>query len=535
MSRVNFTKEDIGGEILPILTTGLYRDTLDALREYVQNAVDAESNRIEVVIDPDTVSVKDNGVGMNRDEARGAMRLGISDKNPLENVGFRGIGVYSGFNLCDLLEIYTKSAKDETVYRLHFDFKRVRFALLEEQERRSTGLQPKLFLERLLEEAVFVDEADTNPVGQHGSMVIMSGLLPDAYRRLNDWEEVTEYLQNVVPLPFNPEFRYGPEIEEKFRQADYRVVRLTLQIGNRMEPLYRPYTNRIFARGGVHPPQFFDIKSGKQHFGFAWVCVNDAREAIKDTKIRGLLIKKFGFSISDRQYLEPYFGRPVFSRRTTGEVIIQHPNLIPNAARSDFENNATRQLFLETLPKLTRSIDSWANKIQEEERAREVLAELSIRLAEINEGLPALQRDRESLLKLNAELDHIQRRLKQQKRLATVDEAGLERAREQLGGAQDFVKEALLSQKKARQKLQEEVVAAIQRKEELQPTPDEKALTQSIPQNLIAVLDDFGLIEGAQIRRVLEIIDAKILKAYLEQDDYDAAIRELRSHLEEEL
>ena len=27
-SRVNFTKEDIGGEILPILTTGLYRNTL---------------------------------------------------------------------------------------------------------------------------------------------------------------------------------------------------------------------------------------------------------------------------------------------------------------------------------------------------------------------------------------------------------------------------------------------------------------------------------------------------------------------------
>ena len=39
-SRVNFTKEDIGGEILPILTTGLYRNTLDALREYIQNAVD---------------------------------------------------------------------------------------------------------------------------------------------------------------------------------------------------------------------------------------------------------------------------------------------------------------------------------------------------------------------------------------------------------------------------------------------------------------------------------------------------------------
>ena len=31
----HFGKEDIGGEILPF-TTGLYRNTLDALREYIQ-------------------------------------------------------------------------------------------------------------------------------------------------------------------------------------------------------------------------------------------------------------------------------------------------------------------------------------------------------------------------------------------------------------------------------------------------------------------------------------------------------------------
>ena len=37
--RVNFSRHDIGAEILPILTSGLYRDSLDALREYIQNAI----------------------------------------------------------------------------------------------------------------------------------------------------------------------------------------------------------------------------------------------------------------------------------------------------------------------------------------------------------------------------------------------------------------------------------------------------------------------------------------------------------------
>ena len=87
--RIRFSKEDIGGDLLPILTSGLYRDKLDTLREYIQNAIDAKSKHIELVIDPDVVSVSDDGTGMSAAEARKAIRLGISEKNPLENVGFR--------------------------------------------------------------------------------------------------------------------------------------------------------------------------------------------------------------------------------------------------------------------------------------------------------------------------------------------------------------------------------------------------------------------------------------------------------------
>ncbi len=67
------------------------------------------------------------------------MRLGISEKNPLVNIGFRGVGTYSGFNLCDSLEIFTESANDEITYRLFFDFKQIRKELLAEQERRTQG------------------------------------------------------------------------------------------------------------------------------------------------------------------------------------------------------------------------------------------------------------------------------------------------------------------------------------------------------------------------------------------------------------
>jgi molecular chaperone HtpG len=533
--RVHFSKEDIGAEILPILTTGLYRDTLDALREYIQNAIDAQSDHIELSIDPDVVSIIDNGIGMTLAEARRAIRFGISEKNPKENVGFRGIGIYSAFNLCDALEIFTRSTQDNIAYKLYFNFKRIRHDLKEEQEGRTRGQPPQLYLERLLEDSVFVEPTSNDWIEGHGTKVVMSGILSETYLRLNDWKQVVKYLQNVVPLPFSPQFKFSTEIKEKFDKEDYRVVPLTLQIGRRREKLYRPYTDNIFKFEGRHSPEFFTVQGGKQRFGFAWVCVNDARETIKDEEVRGLLIKKFGFSIADRRYLEPYFGRTVYSRRITGEVIIKNDTLIPNAARSDFENNSTRQAFLEALPKFTREVDKWANKIQEDERAIDVLAELTEQLNEINNELPSIQRDSERLLKLNAQLAEIERQMKQQeKRLQVINESGLMKSKVLLGDIQGFVREGLLSQRRSTQKIEQEIVKAIQRKA-VGPTESEQARVKSLPNDVITLLEAYGPLDSLELRSFLQFLDHSILKAYLDQAAYSEAIRELRNYLEENL
>jgi hypothetical protein len=76
-STVRFSKEDIGGEILPILTRGLYSNLLDTLREYVQNAIDAQCKKIYLTINTDIISVEDDGTGMTGPVARKAIRLGM--------------------------------------------------------------------------------------------------------------------------------------------------------------------------------------------------------------------------------------------------------------------------------------------------------------------------------------------------------------------------------------------------------------------------------------------------------------------------
>ena len=112
------TKHDIGAEIISILTKGMYSDPRDALREYVQNGIDANAQNIEIKIRGNSIVVEDDGCGMDEETMRKAVRIGISDKNPNVDVGFRGIGIYSSFHLCDNLCIYSRPKTDNTPYLL---------------------------------------------------------------------------------------------------------------------------------------------------------------------------------------------------------------------------------------------------------------------------------------------------------------------------------------------------------------------------------------------------------------------------------
>ncbi len=532
--RVKFSKKDIGGEILPILTTGLYRNKLDALREYIQNSIDAKCKQIELVIDPDTIMVDDDGLGMSFEEAKTAIKLGISEKNPKEDVGFRGIGIYSAYNLCDCIDIYTRSESDTNCNLIHIDFRSARIELAKDQERKKHNIPTNVYLENLLENIVYVDVDKENTLTRSGTRAIMSDLLDEVYDELNNWDEVVGYLRDVVPLPFREDFKYASVIKEKFKEADYKIVPVTLQIGNIRKEITRPYYNEMFEHGGKHPPAFFEISDGGKHYGFAWVCVNDARRVLKNTTLRGLLIKKFGFSISDRNYLEPYFARPVFHRRITGEVIIQNEELMPNAARSDLEHNSTRQAFIRALPKFIRELSDWANRIQEEDKAREVLADILIVLRVINKELPSIRRDKEKLLARNNLLYSVALQLSiHAKTLKNIEARDYEEAATLLKECQDFVKSALIERQKDQKKMEQRVVKSIQR-EAAPETESEKEREKDIPKDMLDLLGIYGIQMSEEMTGFLKLLDENYLKVTFSDEEYSEMINELKDFLEEQ-
>jgi hypothetical protein len=530
-----FSKEDIGGEILPILTTGLYRDPLDAIREYIQNSIDANTATLELIIDPTTVTVSDCGDGMSPSDAKRAIRLGISDKNPNLNIGFRGIGIYSAFNLCNTLEIYTKK-KGSRGSRIVFKFGDIRSELLKEQERRRQGVGPKLYLEKLLGAAVSIEDDDEEIIAEHGTRLILSELLSDSYRQLQDWNHVVTYLQNVVPLPFHPNFRYGKTIAKKFEDEDYRVVPLTLQIGARKEAIYRPYEDDLFTSDDEqYSPKFFPISTGKQKYGFAWVCIN-GRRAIKDQSLRGLLLKKFGFSIGTRRYLDPFFARVVFHNRVTGEIVITNPGILPNAARSDFEHNLWRHEFLEAVASFVHRLEEWANEIQQEDKAREVLGDVRSALTELANELPKWQRDKEQLLKANVSLSDFRHKLRiHEQTIQMLPDLADERAltKKLLENCSKAVTDALKVSKEAQKKVEEDLVKVARTEAKSKAQPRKRSVES--PKDLISVLLGCGISLPVEAQRAIRIFENDLLLDHLKRTTYTTILQQLSDLLEEEL
>lgn len=528
--RIRFNKKDIGAELLSILTTGLYRDTLDTLREYIQNGIDAGASSMSIKITPDTITIEDNGQGMNEVTARNAIRLGISDKNPVSNVGFRGIGIYSAFNLCNSAAIYTK-AEGGIEYKIAFDFKNVRNELSKEQERRKAGEPAQLYLEKVLEDSVYIEKSAERIISQQsGTKILFSKLLDEVYQRLNNYTEVRAYLQDVVPLPFRGDFKYKDAIEKKLLNAGEKIISLSLAIGLVKSSIYRPYSDAMFTHSGLYEPQFFEM----ENYGFAWICINDARTVLKDKSLRGLLIKKFGFSISNRTFLEPYFARVVFNRRITGELIIKHANLIPNAGRNDFEHNSTREAFMRALPKFITSVSKWANEIQEEEKAKEVLNEVHHELKEINETLSQKRRNPEEMLRLNIRLSNLKEYLKShERRLEKLEPAQLRTTKELFQECISFVNSQLASSRSRNKKIEDRIATSVIREAKEKIKESEKVEERF--DSIMALLEAFGIPGDSDTREIISFIDDNILKEYLDEHQYQESLMQLRDYLEEKL
>lgn len=542
---MKLTRHDIGGELISIITKGMYADPKDALREYVQNGVDALAETISIKIRYNNISITDNGHGMDKIVMRKAIRVGISDKNPKRSVGFMGIGIYSSLHLCDTLCIYSKT-DGEKPHLLTFNFANIRFNLENQKDSKIDGqieITQQIDLQTLLEDNIEFKELEVFEFPKTGTRIEMIGLDSNFFGSLSKYEEVSEYLERVVPLPFSPEFSYGGKIQKYIQDvcrrnnATFRTIDLFLDINGNEQKLFRPYKDSDY-KDRSHPddfplePRVYEMNSAEGFLGLAWGCLNNGRRTIPNGKVRGFIIKKQGFTIGKREDLIIHFGRPTYFNRYVGEFIAVHPKLLPNGPRTDFEHSSIRTTFYGVLQQTANKFNRVADEYQEYQKAEEDLFSAIEKYNEITAQIEFFQDNGDKLLDFFQTLNTINLSLKKKLEADKLRAENASKANETIKGINrllDDIKSYLDIKKNKKKKVvtNSNAVSKI-------ITPNTVKPAEPSAESLNEVIQMVGLEIFNDLRTIIDIIDEKFIKSQsYSREDYVKKLNDLRQDIEE--
>lgn len=114
-----------------LITIGerLYSESIELIRELVNNAYDADATEVEIRMTDQMIEVKDNGSGMDLDGLRQYFNIGSPEKvskgkSPVfhrDLIGQFGIGKFASLSACECFEVYTQ--KGEFAAKVIFDKK----------------------------------------------------------------------------------------------------------------------------------------------------------------------------------------------------------------------------------------------------------------------------------------------------------------------------------------------------------------------------------------------------------------------------
>ena len=365
---------EVGGELLDILSRGLYSDAKDALREYVQNGVDAGAKDVRIMVDGSQVVITDDGHGMDDEGIRAARRFGMSDKSPNHMVGYRGIGIYSAFGICEEMTITSHKADTPALVGWRFEFGAMRSVL--EADKSSDVRQGIGLADLLYQYTHLITEPYTGDRQESFTVVEIDGINEEYAAQLNNAAEVNDYLLNTIPVRF-PATSYGKTVNNRLvKHAELNPVRITLSIADETDfEIIPPIAPEVYEV----EHDWINGSDGKP-LAFVWYALTNSGRQLPSSNgssVGGFLMKIKGFTLGDRLSLKPLW--PALGGRTlyhhyTGEVhILASAGLFPNAARDGLEATDNKQLFLKNASDFFYPLSRKARLMQAKTRAERLL------------------------------------------------------------------------------------------------------------------------------------------------------------------
>ena len=357
----------IGRDVLELVSSAMYIDPMTIYREYVQNAADAidearaegvlgSGERGEVLISIDaasrSITIRDNGIGIsNADFARKMVALGASGKRGTTARGFRGVGRLAGLGYAQELIFRSKTASDPLVAELVWDCRKLKAAL-----RQSDGT-----IEDLIRAVATLKKKSAGEHPERFFEVELRNVVRLRSDRLMSPAAVDEYLGQVAPVPFSPEFQFGPEIREAL-VAHVGLGELHIRIDGLDDPIYRPHRDVMVDEGGKSIE--FDALSVTEIPGIdgdtaaiAWILHHQYEGALPNAAgVKGLRLRCGNVQIGEHGLLEELFPETRFNSWAVGEVHVVDKKIVPNGRRDHFEQNTHYHNLTNQLSPLARDI-----------------------------------------------------------------------------------------------------------------------------------------------------------------------------------
>jgi hypothetical protein len=382
----------IGSYVLESLMTGMYGESENAIREYVQNAFDAlrsavhqkliteETAHITVTLTAgDQITIYDNGVGVAASAAYKTLTsIGASKKDRQKQAGFRGIGRLAGIAFCDRLTFRTKAQGDDFESTITYDCVALRKGM-------NNGTLKRV---DLLQSAVSFEQPPSTDKSAHFMEVNLIGLsaAPEVFK---DVGHLRTYLAETSPTA----------ITEYASKKAWAIETASLSLGTSaltMKPIYKLYKDTFVGKGDSQQKiEWIEYFKGSSGRWWAWVGHTNQSEIVDEKSVHGLRVRVKNIAVDKTTILDELFTmvKPSYSRFNTyyvGEVHISPALLIPNARRDGFEDNeAWRQVRKELALELCKPLGKKAydNSKKRQQSLEKIEKDLTKFTAEANKAI----------------------------------------------------------------------------------------------------------------------------------------------------
>jgi hypothetical protein len=325
-SKISFTNATFGSRLLETITDGLYDGNVNCLREYVQNAVDSKAKNVEIFFENNNrdLIIRDDGQGMTTNQLIDSLKIGKSDKKS-PDVGWRGIGIWSGISASEKMVILTKAKKHHPL-KIEIDNNHIR------GESHTNRNAIDILNEAVKEfEEVDLGEGESLDDSHYTIIRLESILYPQQF--FFTPEKIENYLAKTVPAPFADCFSYRSKINTILQQnvVSFPIVNLEFQGKKIFRP---PYNDDIFS-DEITVKKFF---VSDELIAVGWFITSNTNDQ-RNWPEAGIIFKKKGFTIGDENLIGTFYTGH-YNRWQFGEIHIISDNIRENAGRSRFEYNS---------------------------------------------------------------------------------------------------------------------------------------------------------------------------------------------------